>query len=197
MEWEMWRSVLLICFFVVNGGRYVEADGVNKEVFDKLCKIKNGVKLLINQGGRAEVPLQEALYGKGGQDPLDNGGTFTGGSRCGLVHHGRSTYCSNLPGPRGLHGSSGHGCFGDTLLGTLLCMCVPGGDKNDLCGLGSDVTNQGSWTGEIGGYRDNHPQNLLKKVWEAIKQKCTGNKHCSKHFRTLGKFKKCCRRDKG
>ncbi|CCD13069.1 Variant surface glycoprotein [Trypanosoma congolense IL3000] len=148
------------------------ADGMNKEVFAKLCNITRGVMGLMGKDGDHKGPLQEALYGRGGREPFEGGGRFTGGSGCGFWrgYHGRSQYCSHIKGgvPRG---STNNGCFGDSLLGTLLCTCVPGQHGQDFCGLGN-VTGIGVWSG---GWNSGVTQNVLKKVLDEVKKKCFEN----------------------
>ncbi|CCD14813.1 Variant surface glycoprotein [Trypanosoma congolense IL3000] len=160
----MWRRVLLVLFVVGKGT--LAAEGSNQEVYKKLCDITKGVKGLMKQNGEHKGSLQEALYGEKKEDPFVNG-YFTGGSRCEWVYPpSRSTYCSHIQ--PGSTQAKNPGCFGDSILGTLLCTCVRGQyNEQDLCGLGIEQGSTG-W----GGW-NSRPQDLFKKVLEKIKENCT------------------------
>ncbi|CCD16602.1 Variant surface glycoprotein [Trypanosoma congolense IL3000] len=163
MEREMWRMVLLVLFVVGNG---LCASKNNEEVFEKLCNIAGNVSVLMEKDSGATSPLEEALYGTVGRARFNDDGTFAV-NNCGLGHQMRSHFCSYKLGA----GSSGHGFFADSLLGTFLCLCTEGHqNEQNLCGLGN-VGDNARWTGW------NHPpENLLKSVWKKIKEQCITQK---------------------
>ncbi|CCD14439.1 Variant surface glycoprotein, partial [Trypanosoma congolense IL3000] len=167
MEWEMWLRVLLVLIVFEMGGRNVEGNGASKDIFETLCKIAGNVSVLMkNKGGNTDL-FREALYGENGRGQFEEDGTFKG--NCGSLggpHH-RSTYCSHMGKDR--QQAKDHGCFGDSLLGTFLCLCVPGQQNGqDLCGLG--IEGDGIWSGE---WNSGVTPGLLKNVWEKIKGRCT------------------------
>ncbi|CCD14245.1 Variant surface glycoprotein [Trypanosoma congolense IL3000] len=168
MEWEIWGRALLFLFVWGMGGRHVE--GSNEGVFQKLCEITGNVRVLMGKNGEAEKALREALYGGSGKGHFDEDGTFTHG--CGLWVHSRSQYCSHLTGS----GSEKHGCFGDSLVGTILCTCVPGQrEPKDFCGLGDDVKKGAIWTSGL----ESHTQDLFRKVLEKINKNCKATTHAA------------------
>ncbi|CCD13332.1 unnamed protein product [Trypanosoma congolense IL3000] len=165
MDSGMWRRVLLVLVVLGMEGR--EVKGSNQEVYKKLCDITGILSALLNEEKYSGVTntLREALYGGNWQDPFVNG-HFTG--KCGLVYPpSRSTYCSHI-GMGGSGATNNHGCFAHSLLGTCLCICVPGNDRKDYCGLGDNVGKGASW---ISWYDD--VNNLFKEVWDKINQNCT------------------------
>ncbi|CCD16380.1 Variant surface glycoprotein [Trypanosoma congolense IL3000] len=164
----MWRRVLLALVFVGKGTIAAEGKGVNEDVFKKLCNITKGVMGLMGKDGEHKGSLQKALYGEKKEDPFEGDGTFTGGC-IELGMHSRSQYCSHIQPGRGST-RNGHGCFGDSLVGTFLCLCTKGGNgEKDLCGL-NNVGDGAGWISNNG-----NEQTLFQKVWEEVKTKCFKN----------------------
>ncbi|CCD11691.1 unnamed protein product [Trypanosoma congolense IL3000] len=110
--------------------------------------------------------LKEALYGDAVGASFNEDGVLAGG--CGLGMVSRSQYCSHIEGvhPPFFGGSNRNGCFGHSLIGTFLCLCVPGNDRKDLCGL-NNVHGGAGWTSSNG-----EEQTLFQRVWTGIEQKC-------------------------
>ncbi|CCD15453.1 Variant surface glycoprotein [Trypanosoma congolense IL3000] len=163
----MWRRVPLFLFLVVIG---LCSSENNENVFLKLCHIAGNVSALMGkENGEAKISLEQALYGKDGIASFGEDGSVLTVYGCGLGNDMRPQLCSHKVGEARLSGLGQPGCFADSLFGTFLCLCVPGGDKSDLCGLGNDVTGIGVWSG---GWNSGVTPGLLKRVWDKIKNRC-------------------------
>ncbi|CCD13810.1 hypothetical protein, unlikely [Trypanosoma congolense IL3000] len=105
MEWQVWRKVLFFSFFMGMGGRRAEADGVNRDVFNKLCGITMGVRLLINQGVEAKIFLDQALDGRNERARFNEHGILTKHG-CGRHPSGRGPYGSHIQAGIGALGTA-------------------------------------------------------------------------------------------
>ncbi|CCD14596.1 Variant surface glycoprotein [Trypanosoma congolense IL3000] len=164
----MWRRLFLFLFLTL---KVSPVDDYNKDVFNNLCGItKRASSILRLQEWNANVKhdLEEAIYGKRERAQFNKDGEVDFGGDCDLFDSGRSQLCS-FKG-RGNQGTGRNGCFADSLIGTVLCICTPGNNNpKDLCSLGG-LETVGVWSGwEL----REHEKNLFKKVWEKIKERCT------------------------
>ncbi|CCD14714.1 Variant surface glycoprotein [Trypanosoma congolense IL3000] len=141
--------------------------GHNEDAFDVLCNVLRSAEKVMNKSGQHSGRLKEALYGKpGGVVTVEKGQVSVKGNCNGQTNRG--PVCTYYNGGR-------HGCFAESLAGTLLCTCTPGQRGGVFCGLGTPQ-NVNTWSG--GSTPLEHRKDLFQKVWDEVRKKCPyGTEH--------------------
>ncbi|CCD14388.1 Variant surface glycoprotein [Trypanosoma congolense IL3000] len=156
----MCKEVLYFLFLAMR----VIPVGSHDNVFQKLCDITEKAFLLLKlskNNAQVNQSLEAAIYGTDDRAHFDRDGGLTSTKGCSIWNYGRSQVCNFQ--------NSG-GCFAESLLGSLLCLCIPGkSDAKNMCGV-DDLDTSAFWSGWSG---PDEKENLFKNVWGNIKKKCT------------------------
>ncbi|CCD11941.1 unnamed protein product [Trypanosoma congolense IL3000] len=134
--------------------------------------------LLKLQRGNPEVRqnLDEVIYGKHSRARFDNDGKVEPTWKCGVPQNGRSVLCHHHK-----RGSGWDGCFSESLVGTIICICTPGKKGNSIASLcGANITQyRGTWWGSTHTLEDK--KSLFKEVWNTTIQKCLVESKSNRH----------------
>ncbi|CCD16830.1 unnamed protein product [Trypanosoma congolense IL3000] len=154
----------------------VRGDCYNRDAFNELCEITRNTSTLLRLHGDYG-PLKESIYGTKGRIALfTEDGKVDSPWGCTSGISGRSVYCNHYAGNPGFAWSFGrNGCFAESLVGAMVCICAPGkAGPTNLCGV-SDVGSGKRWSGNFNGGRIDNA--LLKDLWLKVIKNCTeGNK---------------------
>ncbi|CCD12014.1 Variant surface glycoprotein [Trypanosoma congolense IL3000] len=164
-EVKMRMKVLLLMLTV--GGQYLEACAARIDVYKHLCEITRNVVALLGLH-RNRSALRDAIYGKKGRAIFDEEGIVTVQEHCGGVPSGRAILCNHFKGD--LPGNAQDGCLAESLLGTFMCVCAPGGrEAKMLCGM-EPWKADGTWWG--GFLAKQNREKLFRDVWRKLIGKC-------------------------
>ncbi|CCD12874.1 Variant surface glycoprotein [Trypanosoma congolense IL3000] len=163
--WKTMKVIVMILVMVLSTG-LLEVGGYNDDIYNKLCTITKTASGLLKLEAGNEV-LRGAIYGGGDSAKFGEGGKVTEGGRCvGLSL--RTQLCTYFN-----RGNVWEGCYAESVLGALFCICAPGGrggDVVDLCGAVVAEYNEAGWWGSW--HSTGTREDLFKKVWGKAIKKC-------------------------
>ncbi|CCD13223.1 Variant surface glycoprotein [Trypanosoma congolense IL3000] len=160
---ELWKLLLMM---VALNAVSLEAGGSDDDLFDKLCNMTKLASALVSMEGKSRK-LSEAVYGMQRRGQFRTTGDVSLGVGCARPRT-RNTLCTHYrfePLARGPDG-----CFAESLLGTLLCICTPpeSGQSSFFCHDKFGPSGSG-WTGPWGQAKHN---DLFKDLWNHVLQGC-------------------------
>nr|CCC90774.1 unnamed protein product [Trypanosoma congolense IL3000] len=134
----------------------------SKNGFDVLCEVLRSAERVLNDTGRKDGPLKEALCGRKDRVlTVENGKVTSTGTCKGRVDRGL----------RCPHRNGAHGCLAESMAWALLCTCTHGDKRrrDHVCVSGS-IQNRGVWSGGTA-ERCLQPD-LFQNVWDKIQEQC-------------------------
>ncbi|CCD15044.1 unnamed protein product, partial [Trypanosoma congolense IL3000] len=150
--------------------------GYNNKTKELLCEVYKTAERVLNTTSSTYEHLKEdievALYGKKDRAKFDKDGNVELHLNCANTQYSRSLFCNYYKIHQSLRGGSrGDGCFSESLVGTIMCVCSPGDNVgNSLCGVSVTEYNGRRWSGMWSGSNTN--SYLFKDVWEKVIGKC-------------------------
>ncbi|CCD13439.1 Variant surface glycoprotein [Trypanosoma congolense IL3000] len=167
----MWGKIMAL--MVLLSVRCLGDRGYDDGIFSKLCDVVRKTRALYRlqeANSTVKKTLEQAIYGTQTTALFNDDGNVEISGNCGSQKM-RNLLCTYHSGGLMMYGKGG--CFAESLLGTIMCVCTPGSFKSNigsLCGADTKKYNGKTWWGR---WLDSKEQKeLIKEVWEEVKENC-------------------------